>query len=326
MDIVRYRRWFFFLSSVMVVPSLALMLSPLLPVIGKDLGPSLRSGIEFTGGTALTVEFADKVSTQAVRGQLESIGHESGTVQSTGDNSFFIRLSELEEEVLDDEGKVLVPGGRQRVEDALNALSPMEIRSFDAISAVVGAETVRASIIAVIVASIAILFYITWAFRRVPSPFRYGTAAIVALVHDLLIVLGVFSILGKTINMEVNAMFIIGLLTVIGYSVNDTIVVFDRIRENLVRHQGSTLVDMVNLSVRETIGRSLNTSLTLLVVITALLLFGGPTIAPLLLVLLVGVGVGTYSSIFVASMMLVSWETGELGRALRRLTLARSSS
>ena len=131
--------------------------------------------------------------------------------------------------------------------------------------------------------------------------------------------LGIFSILGKFANLEVNAMFITGVLTVIGYSVNDTIVVFDRIRENVGKYQNIALPDIANISVRETIGRSLNTSITLLIVIAALLLFGGPTIQPLLLVLLVGVVVGTYSSIFVATLMLVSWEEGEIGRGFRRI-------
>ena len=195
----------------------------------------------------------------------------------------------------------------------------MRITSIEAVSALIGSENIRNATIAVAVAAVAILLYVTWAFRRVPSPFRYGSAAIVALLHDLIIVLGIFSILGKFANLEVNAMFITGVLTVIGYSVNDTIVVFDRIRENVGKYQNIALPDIANISVRETIGRSLNTSITLLIVIAALLLFGGPTIQPLLLVLLVGVVVGTYSSIFVATLMLVSWEEGEIGRGFRRI-------
>ncbi len=324
MNIVRYRRWFFLISALMVIPSLVALIGPLVPGLGSSLGSSLRPGIDFTGGTAMTVQFDDAVSTERVRLQVQSVGHEGSIVQSMGGNSFFIRLGELRVEVLDSEGNVIDSGGRRQLEDALGTLSPVDIQGFDAISAVVGAETVRASIIAIILASVAILFYVSWAFRRVPSPFRYGTVAIVALVHDVIVVLGVFSFLGRAVEMEVNSMFIIGVLAVIGYSVNDTIVVFDRIRENVMRHPGATLVELVNLSVRETVGRSLNTSLTLLMVIVALLLFGGPTIQPLLLVLLTGVIVGTYSSIFVASLMLVAWETGELGRALRRLPLVPS--
>ena len=163
--------------------------------------------------------------------------------------------------------------------------------------------------------------YITWAFRHVPKPFRYGLAAIIALVHDVFIVLGVFSVLGKTIDLEVNAMFITGVLTTIGYSVNDTIVVFDRVRENVVRYSGATLNEIANLSIRETIGRSLNTSITLLVVVVALMLFASTSIRPLLFVLVTGVIVGTYSSIFIATFTLVAWENGEIGRFFGRIPL-----
>ena len=167
----------------------------------------------------------------------------------------------------------------------------------------------------------AILLYVTWAFRHVPSPFRYGVAAIIALIHDVLFILGMFSILGKTVNLEVTAMFITGVLTTIGYSVNDTIVVFDRVRENVGKYVGASLAEVVNLSVRETVGRSLNTSITLIVVVVTLLLFAGPSIRPLLFVLLAGVVVGTYSSIFIASLTLVAWEEGEIGRLFRRIPL-----
>ena len=309
MNIVRHRRWFFLLSALMIVPSLVTLVTP----------PSLRAGIDFTGGTAITVEFEANVEAAAVRAQVETAGHEDAIVQGLGDRSYFIRVGELAPETRDADGNVTDPGGRAGLEEALGAIAPMRITSVEAVSALVGAENIRNAIIAVVVAAIVIMLYVTWAFRRVPSPLRYGTAAIVALAHDVVIVLGVFSILGKVADLEVNAMFITGVLTIIGYSVNDTIVVFDRIRENVGRFQAATITELANLSVRETVGRSLNTSLTLLVVISALLLFGGPTIQPLLLVLLVGVIVGTYSSIFVATLMLVAWEEGELGRGLRRI-------
>ena len=180
-------------------------------------------------------------------------------------------------------------------------------------------ETIRNAIIAVIVASIGILAYVTWAFRAIPNPFRYGVAAIVALVHDMVLIIGIFSILGKAIDMEVNSMFIVGLLTVLGYSVNDTIVVFDRIRENVARNIDRPLPGVVNTSINETVGRSLNTSFTTLFVLLALLLFGGPTIR--------GFPDGTghrsggrhYSSVAIASQFLVIWEQGEIRRTLRAL-------
>ncbi|MCE2469060.1 MAG: protein translocase subunit SecF [Dehalococcoidia bacterium] len=309
MNLVRYRRWLFLLSALLVVPSLVALLIP----------PSLRPGIDFTGGSALTVEFEQAVTTQQVIDALDPIGHGDAIVQGVGGATFFIRTKELEPEVVDASGAVLRDSGRVILEATLTELAPLRVTAVDTVSAVVGAENVRNAIFAVAAASAAILLYVTWAFRRVPNPFRYGTAAIIALVHDVVVVLGVFSLLGKFANVEVNAMFITGVLTVIGYSVNDTIVVFDRLRENVARHHAAPFIDVVNLSVRETIGRSLNTSLTLLVVVAALLMFGGPSIQPLLLVLLVGVVIGAYSSIFVATLLLVSWETGELGRALTRL-------
>ena len=219
-----------------------------------------------------------------------------------------------------------MPGDETKVREALAALGPAEVGSFDSVSGVIGSENVRNAMIAVVVASLVILLYVTWAFRRVPSPFRYGVAAVVALVHDVFIVLGVFSVLGETINLEVNAMFITGVLTTIGYSVNDTIVVFDRLRENVARYPGVTVRELANISIRETVGRSLNTSITLLVVVVALLLFAGSAISPLLYVLLAGVVVGTYSSIFIASLLLVSWEEGELGGLWRKITFRRAAA
>jgi preprotein translocase subunit SecF len=161
-----------------------------------------------------------------------------------------------------------------------------------------------------IVAAIGILLYITWTFRRLASSVRYGICAIIALTHDAVVVVGVFSLL----RLEVNSMFIIAILTVIGYSVNNTIVLFDRIRENRTRDFSISFDLIVNMSLAGTLGRSLNTSLTTLFVLLALFLFGGPTISNFVLALIVGVVAGTYSSLFIASQILVSWERGELGR------------
>ena len=188
------------------------------------------------------------------------------------------------------------------------------LRSFDLVSPVVASETVLNAVWAVLAAAIGIFIYVWWAFRNVPSPFRYGLAAIVALLHDTLIVVGAFAILGELFDIEVNTMFLIAVLTVIGYSVNDTIVVFDKIRENVLIHVNRPFTEIVNLSISETIGRSINTSFTLLITLAALLLFGGATIREFLYVLLIGVVAGTYSSIGIASQVLVSWEQKSLGR------------
>jgi len=178
----------------------------------------------------------------------------------------------------------------------------------------------------VLAASVGIFLYLWWAFRSVPNPFRYGLAAIVALVHDSMIVIGIFAILGVLADIEVNTMFLVAILTIIGYSVNDTIVVFDRLRENILLYPNRTLARNANVSIMESMGRSLNTSLTLLFTLLALLLVGGETIRIFLWVLIIGVVAGTYSSIGVATPLLVVWESGAVGRLFGRLRGRSSSS
>ena len=179
------------------------------------------------------------------------------------------------------------------------------------VSASVAAETTRNAFLAVLAASVFILLYIWFAFRKVARPWRYGACAIFALLHDVLVVLGIFSILGWTLHVQVDALFITALLTVVGFSVHDTIVVFDRIRENMTRRTTETFEQVVNASLVQTMARSLNTSLTVLFTLSALTLFGGTTIRTFTLALLIGIFSGTYSSIFNASMLLVMWERGE---------------
>jgi preprotein translocase SecF subunit len=181
------------------------------------------------------------------------------------------------------------------------------------VSASVASETTRNAFLAVLAASVFILLYVWFAFRKVTRPWRYGACAIIALLHDVLVVLGVFSILGWLLHVQVDALFITALLTVVGFSVHDTIVVFDRIRENMTRRTSETFEQVVNASLIQTMARSLNTSLTVLFTLSALTLFGGTTIRTFTLALLVGIFSGTYSSIFNASMLLVIWERGELG-------------
>ena len=193
-------------------------------------------------------------------------------------------------------------------------LGPLEVKEFDAVSAMVATETTRNAAIAVAVAAIGILLYVAWAFRRMSHPFRYGACAIVALLHDTLVALGTFSILGGMLGWEINLMFVTGILAVIGYSVNNTVVVFDRIRENLTKDQKSDFELVVNNSLVETMSRSLNTSLTTLFVVLALFLFIGPAIQNFAVVLLVGIVAGTYSSLFIAPSLLVVWQKGEWGR------------
>jgi len=160
----------------------------------------------------------------------------------------------------------------------------------------------------VVVASIGILLYVTWAFRRMPRPFRYGACGIIALAHDLLVVVGLFAIFGFALDWQINVMFITGVLAVIGYSINNTVVIFDRIRENITRGISNDFEVVVNFSIVETMGRSINTSLTTLIVAVALLLFVGTSILNFAVVLIIGVLVGTYSSMFVAPLLLLAWE------------------
>jgi preprotein translocase SecF subunit len=189
----------------------------------------------------------------------------------------------------------------------------MQVLSNSTVSGSVASETTRNAFLAVLAASVLILLYIWFAFRKVDKPWRYGACALIALLHDVLVVLGVFSILGWLFAVQIDALFITALLTVVGFSVHDTIVVFDRIRENMQRRTAETFEQVVNASLVQTMARSLNTSLTVLFTLSALTLFGGETIRPFTGALLVGIFSGTYSSIFNASMLLVIWERGELG-------------
>ena len=294
MDFVSKRNWFFLISFVVMVVSVVSLLLP----------GGLKAGLEFTGGSSMTMEFAEDVEQEELRSQLTALGHPVAVIQRLGEGSFFIRTRTLEESQSDE------PSERERIVSTLasNLGMVVEITDFFSVSPSIASETVNNAVLIVVIASVAILIYITWAFRRVPSPFRYGISAIIALIHDVVVVMGVFSVVGRVFDLEVNAMFIAGVLTIIGYSVHDTIVVFDRIRENLIRGVGRDLGATINISILDTIGRSLNTSLTLLFAILALLLFGGPTIQDFLIVLLIGIVVGTYSSIWIASQVLMVWE------------------
>jgi preprotein translocase subunit SecF len=211
------------------------------------------------------------------------------------------------------------PGERGTIEAALDQrFGPFEVLEFSTVSPVVSKAAVRNASVAVVLASLVITGYIAMAFASVPRPFRYGVCAIIATLHDVIIVLGAFSLFGKLFGVEVNLMFITGLLTIIGFSVHDTIVVFDRIRENVRLAPTAPMAENVNAALVQTLGRSLNTSITVLLTILAMLLLGGVTIQSFLLVLLVGVIAGAYSSVGVAAQLLVSWENGDFARLFGR--------
>lgn len=320
-DFVGKRYWYIALSALIIIPGIISLLIP----------PALRPGIEFTSGTIITLRFSTAVEQADLRAALSGLGHADAVIQHTGEGDFLVRTRLLKEEARNADGQVTTPSERQTMTATLEkAYGAVQVLGVDSVSPIVASEIVRSAALAVLVATIGILLYITWAFRRVPRPLRYGTCAIIALVHDVLVVLGIFSILGKLLGVEVDSMFITGLLTVIGFSVHDTIVVFDRIRENLAKGVSRDFEVTVNYSLVQTLGRSIITSLTVVLTLVALLLFGGVTIRNFLLVLLIGIISGTYSSIFNASLLLVIWERGELGQLLRRLapvlSLARRRS
>jgi preprotein translocase subunit SecF len=306
-NFVGKRHWFI-ISSLLVIA---------IGLISLFMPNGLNPGLEFTGGSSMTLEFDRQVAQDELRISLAELEHPDAVIQRVGEDSYFVRtvtLSETSSGETSEREKIL-----QGLQDKLD----VNVRNVDyfSISPSIATETVRNAIIIVGTSAIAILFYITWAFRRIPSPFRYGFAAILALIHDVLIVVGLFSILGRFFGLEVNAMFIAGILTIIGYSVHDTIVVFDRIRETLGRNVIRDLDVAINVSIEDTLARSLNTSLTMLFTILALMLFGGSTIVDFLVVLLIGIVVGTYSSICIASQILLVWENEEMGKIFRKFPI-----
>lgn len=294
MDFVGKRKWFFIFSAILI----------LVGIVSMSIAPRFKVGIEFEGGSALSLTFAQEVDEDRLRSVMSDLGHSQAVVQQVGDTGVLIRTTELASP--DSEGDL---SERDTIEERLTEeFGTIETSELSAVSEAVAKETIRNAGIAVGVASLFIMVYISFAFRLMANSMRLGVAAIVAALHDVLITLGIFSILGKTIDLEVNAMFITGILTVVGYSVHDTIVVFDRIRENTARRVSRDMGSTINISIMETLGRSLTTSLTTLTVIAALLLMGGGTIESLLYTLLIGVIVGTYSSIAIASQLLLVWE------------------
>ncbi|MCK4354478.1 MAG: protein translocase subunit SecF [Dehalococcoidia bacterium] len=303
-DFVGRKEWFSLISAVVVIVaiiSLAVF--------------ELQPGIDFTGGTSMTLHFTPQVRQDQLRRELTNLGHPEVIVQKSGED-FLIRL------------KAIPPQERESFTEGLETSLGSEItaRDYNTISPSIAAETARNAGIAVMIAAVAMLLYIAWAFRRMPNPFRWGICAIIALIHDVLIVTGVFSILGQIANVEINAMFITGLLAVVGYSVNNTVVVFDRIRENMAKGLSRDFAVVVNASLIETVARSLNTSLTTLCVVLALFLFGGATIHLFVSVLLIGLIAGTYSSLFVAGPLLVTWEKREWGQLFSWLPFVKTSA
>jgi preprotein translocase subunit SecF len=287
LDIAGKRKWFFIISGIIILIGIVSLLTF-----------GLTPGIDFSSGSILTLSFEQgNVDESQLRQELASLGYGNAVVQTTGEGNFLIRTTELTAE-----------SKTQLKEDLAARFGPIDEKGFESVDPVIAQQTARTAAIAVAIAAVGILLYITWAFRRMPSPFRYGTCAVIALLHDVLIVLGIYSILGGIMAWEINLMFITGVLAVIGYSVNNTVVVFDRVRENLKKGISPRFTTVVNSSLVETLSRSLNTSLTTLFVVLALLFFVGVSIQNFAVVLLIGIIAGTFSSICIAPLLLVAWE------------------
>jgi preprotein translocase subunit SecF len=320
LDLVGKRNWFYLASLLVLIPGVISLIFP----------PRLKAGIEFTSGTTFAFRYAEPTTSSQVEDLLADLGYPDARVQRTGVNQFLVTTKEIEGSTSIPPVGPAVPSERERLETALAAEHggfldndgdpTVQFIEYSSVSAAVSRDIGRNAAIAVAVASVAILAYITWAFSNVPNSLRYGVSAIVALLHDVLLVVGVFSLLGKFFDVEVDTFFITGMLTVVGFSVHDSIVVFDRVRENVASGRIKSFPDAVNHSLLQTMGRSFNTSLTLVFSILALLLLGGESIRDFLLVLLIGIVTGTYSSVFIASMLLVTWQQGDIPRLWRRIT------
>lgn len=295
------RGWYYLISTLVIVPGIIAMIYS-----AVTFGTPVRLGIDFRGGSLFIVKFTETATETTIREVYTDFGQDDPIVQRFGDpagNSWQIRAGHL------------TPEEQVALKNALTEeVAPIDAAqsTFDVVDPSIGREVTLAAIFAVLAAGIIILGFIWYAFRRVPHAVRYGACAIMAMFHDILVVMGVMSILGIAFGWEIDALFLTAMLTVVGYSVQDTIVVFDRIRENLPKYRGDSYEMIVNRSVLETMHRSLATQLNAIFVMVAILLFGGAPIKQFIAILLIGMFSGTYSSIFNAAPLLVSWENGEL--------------
>jgi preprotein translocase subunit SecF len=295
MNLVAKRRWFYGLSLVLIVPGVVSLL-----LFG------LRLGIDFTGG--VTLEEQGNTNQAQVASLAQKQGFQDVTVTTSGPGRLLLQYR--------DSSSASKQEANHKAFDAkLQAVGATEIQ-YDQIGPSISHDLTQNALLSIFIASLAIVGYIAFAFRNAPppvSPLSFGVTAIIALIHDALFVIGAFSIFGKLFGTEVDTLFVTAVLTIIGFSVHDTIVVFDRIRENL-RRERKSFAEVVNDSILETFARSINTSLTVLLTLLALFLFGGQSIHTFVLALLLGIASGTYSSIFNASQLLVTWHEFKLKR------------
>ena len=306
MNIIKYRYIYFGISLLVIVPGIIALILWGLPL-----------GIDFTGGSLLEVQFVSgqppaisDVAALYSEMSTSQIDISNPVVQPVGTDSLSIRSKEMNDAL---KSQIVTA-----LKDRFGGSQDVVIMNFTQVSAVIGQEIAIRAAGAVALAALAILLYITYAFRGVQHSFRYGTAAIIAMLHDVLVVIGIEAILGHFLGWQADSLFLTALLTVIGFSVHDTIVVFDRIRENSNIYRRVGYETVVNHSIVQTLDRSINTQLTVMLTLLALALFGGASIRHFVVILLVGVFSGTYSSIFNASPILVVWENKEWRNWFRR--------
>jgi protein-export membrane protein SecD/preprotein translocase SecF subunit len=311
-DIVGKRKWYYAVSSVTIGSGLIAM-----GFAATQFGTPLKLSIDFTGGSLMELQFDQPVQPGAVR-EIFTGYSQNGvdfkdttvtTAEQLGHETILIRSK-----FLDDEAKA-------EIEDRIrSSIGNFEELRFDSVGPTIGQEVTTAGSYAVGAAAVAILLFLVFAFRSVVNAFRYGVAAVLAMLHDILVTSGFFAIAGVISGWEVDALFLTAILTVIGYSVHDTIIVFDRLRENQPKHRTEPFEVVCNRSILETLNRSLATSASTMFVVMAILLFGGSTIRQFIAIILAGIITGTYSSIFNAVPVLVSWQQGEIANFFRRLT------
>jgi preprotein translocase SecF subunit len=300
-NIVEKRLWYFLFSGAIILAGIIVMIYSL-----ATTDSPFKLSIDFVGGTIVDVDFTESGATESnIRDVFTENGVANVSIQTLGDedeNRWSIRGEFEDQEVL------------EAILADLEAIAPLDrgrLRT-DQVSATVGREVTRSAFLAVAVAAVVITGFIVIAFRTVPKAIRYGLCAIAAMIHDILVVLGVASLCGLLFGWEVDALFLTAVLTIVGFSVQDSIVLFDRIRENIPKHIGEPYETIVNRSIWETIHRSLATQLNAFFIMIAILLFGGETIKQFIAILFIGLLSGTYSSIFIAVPLLVSWEKGEI--------------
>lgn len=296
---MKYYKFWFLVSGILLLAGIVSLV-----VFG------LKPGIDFTGGTLTQVQFSSAPPPVSdIQTVLRASGVNDAQVQPAGTNDVIIRTGFQDQTEHSKLMKALTDKFGNVIEQQFTSIGP-----------VIGKELRSAAFLQLILVSLGIIFYIAYAFRKVTKPvssWRFGIAAIIALIHDLFIVIGAFSLLGHFQGVEIDSLFVTALLTVLGFSVHDTIVVFDRIRENLRLRAGQSLSEIINNSINQTLVRSINTSLTVIFVLLALLLFGGETIHTFVLALFIGIIAGTYSSIFIASPILIVWHNWEMRKNSR---------